>query len=150
LILLNFIFFPSNDLRGAIFRGIFEGSAQIKKRCSDRKRPRKEKWQKQTGNLDTADLTRANAKNFVNEAVLEKLLSAPLMGSPKIGIRKRLQRIIFAFFWKQRDKDQSRWPQKSTERPVEAFSSTQTGEAGHNRPEKPLQRYLKALGFLCA
>jgi len=37
LILLIFIFALSNDLNEAIFRGIFEGSAQFKKRCSDRK-----------------------------------------------------------------------------------------------------------------
>jgi len=46
LILLIFIFTPSNDLKTPFFCMFFEGSAQIKKRCSDREKYQKRKMAK--------------------------------------------------------------------------------------------------------
>lgn len=46
LILLNNIFHASNDLNMPFFDCFFEGSAQIKKRCSDRKKHQKRKMAK--------------------------------------------------------------------------------------------------------
>ena len=46
LILLNNIFNASNDLNTPFFCMFFEGSAQIKKRCSDREKRQKRKMAK--------------------------------------------------------------------------------------------------------
>jgi len=46
LILLSNIFHASNDLKTPFFCMFFEGSAQIKKRCSDREKRQKRKMAK--------------------------------------------------------------------------------------------------------